>query len=112
MCPITIRKQTAYELSIKLKFGIICNNAPRHTTPSRQTATSVDESEGLRCHVRAAASTLFLVGGAGQEAITLRVSWVGRGNPQAPRAEQQWWCTYRGLERILRVFARLLGFRD
>ena len=37
-------------------------NAPRHTTPSRLTATGVDESEGLRFRVRAAASLfLFLV---------------------------------------------------
>ena len=40
-------------------FGIIWKSAPRHTTPSRQTVTSVDESEGLRCRVRAAASLFF-----------------------------------------------------
>ena len=36
-------------------------NAPRHTTPSPQTATRVDESEGLRCRVRAAASLFFFL---------------------------------------------------
>ena len=40
------------------------------------------------------------------------MSWVGRGSPLAPRAERQRWCSNRGLERILRWFARLLGFRD
>ena len=49
-------------MSDNKSFGISWNNAPRHTTPSRQTTTSVDESEGLRCRVRAAASLfLFLV---------------------------------------------------
>ena len=35
--------ETAYLLSNKEEFGITWNNAPRHTTPSGQTATSVDE---------------------------------------------------------------------
>ena len=58
MCPIAERR---IKLSIKTKFGKTWNNAPRHTTSSRQTATRVDETEGLRCRVRAAA-TLFSFG--------------------------------------------------
>ena len=48
-------------MSNKNEFGTAWKNAPRHTTPSRQTATSVDESDGLRCRVRAAASLFFFL---------------------------------------------------
>ena len=40
-------------------------------------------------------------GGAGYEAITLRVSWVGRGRRKMPSAEQRLRCRYRSLERVL-----------
>ena len=40
----------------------IRKKAPHHTTPNPQTATRVDESEGLRCRVRAAASLFFFLG--------------------------------------------------
>ena len=40
---------------------IIRKNPPRHTTPSRQTTTRIDESKGLRCRVRAAASLFFFL---------------------------------------------------
>ena len=47
------------------QLGLTSKNAPRHTTASRQTATRVDEREGLRCRVRAAASLYVFFGRAG-----------------------------------------------
>ena len=66
------------------------NNAPRHRTPSRHTATSVDESGGLRCRVRAASLFFFLVA---QDSRKLSLSgclgWAEGALKRHVRAEQQ-----------------------
>ena len=75
----------------------------------------VDESEGMRGRVRAAASLFFLAAQArplsplflASQARPLslsRVSWVDGGRPKTPRAERRWRCSYRSVERILYVF--------
>ncbi|MEP5218913.1 MAG: hypothetical protein ABJQ80_02820, partial [Lentilitoribacter sp.] len=43
----------------KMDIKTTWNNAARHTTPSRPTATSVDESDGWRCRVSATASIIL-----------------------------------------------------
>ena len=85
----------------------------RQTTPSRQTATSVDESEGLSFRVHAAASHfLFVVAQDRKLSLSGCLGWAEEALKRQVSAEQQRRCSYRGPERILRFFAHLLGSRD
>ena len=43
---------------------------------------------------------LFCFGGAGYEAITLSLSWVGGGSPKTPRTEQRRWCSYHRSQEL------------
>ena len=58
----------------------------------------------MRRRVRAVASLYFFFGGVGEEAITFRVSRVGRGSPKMPPAEQRRRCSHQSLERVSSVF--------
>ena len=49
----------------------------------------VDEGDGMGGSVGAAARHFFFFDGVGEEATTLRVSWVGGGSPKTPRTDQQ-----------------------
>ena len=67
-----------FELTIVSSFRHVGQNGPKvphHTTPCRQTATNVDESEGLRCRVRVAASICLVL--AAQHRKLSRSGWLG-----------------------------------
>ena len=79
--------------------------------------TTTDESRLERRHALSPArrrQPLFFFGGAGEETITLRVSWVGGKSPKIPPAEKRRRCSYGSLvkiERIVCVLGLSLGFR-
>lgn len=53
----------------------------------------VDEREGMRRRVRAAASLYTVFGEAGYEAVALGVSLVGGGSPKTLRTEPRRRCS-------------------
>ena len=80
--------------------------------PSRQTATLVDESEGLRCRVRTASSHFFFLLAQDRKLLfSGRLGWAeGALKRHVQNGSRD--AAIRGLERILRFFVRLLGIRD